>query len=120
MEIATNDFDIFAKTPPDSRAPRGWLVDLLNKYVAYDKLILLNHMVILYFYNVIFFRFGVLGGFQKLSDRFESNNTLTVSIISGLIRPFGSCSELLTETTITKYFMPIVVCKLLKYIFNLI
>lgn len=33
-EIATNDFHIFARTPPDSRAPRGWLVDLLNKYIC--------------------------------------------------------------------------------------
>ncbi|XP_022160014.1 probable ubiquitin carboxyl-terminal hydrolase FAF-X [Myzus persicae] len=82
-EIDTNDFDLYARTPPDSRAPKGWLVDLLNK-------------------------FGVLGGFQKLSGRFESNKTLTISIISGLIRPFGSCSELLTEPTILKYLMPIV------------
>jgi len=59
---------------------------------------------------ILFFRFGVLGGFQKLSDRFKSNKTLTVPIISGLIKPFGSCSELLTETTIIKYFLPIVVC----------
>lgn len=57
-----------------------------------------------------FFRFGVLGGFQKLSERFESSKALTVPIISGLIRPFGSCSELLTEYTIIKYLMPIVVC----------
>lgn len=68
-------------------------------------------------YTVYFisFRFGVLGGFQKLSQRFESK-TLTVPIISGLIKPFGSCSELLTESTIQKYFMPIVVCTFSKYI----
>lgn len=33
-EIVGNKFEIFARTPPDSRAPRGWLVDLLNKYVS--------------------------------------------------------------------------------------
>jgi len=81
--MSSEMFDLFARTPPDSRAPRGWLVDLLNK-------------------------FGLLGGFQKLSDRFQSNKVLTVPIISGLIRPFGSCSELLTESTIQKYLMPIV------------
>lgn len=67
-----------------------------------------------------FFRFGVLGGFQKVLDRFESNKTLSVPIISGLIRPFGSCSEVLTESAIVKYLMPIVVCAfyLLIYVFN--
>lgn len=34
-ENIPNDCDIFARVPPDSRTPRGWLVDLLNKYVAY-------------------------------------------------------------------------------------
>lgn len=38
-ELSTNDIDIFARTPPDSRAPRGWLVDLLNKY---EKLFILR------------------------------------------------------------------------------
>ncbi|XP_050542237.1 probable ubiquitin carboxyl-terminal hydrolase FAF-X isoform X2 [Daktulosphaira vitifoliae] len=80
-EIPSND--LFARTPPDSRAPRGWLVDLLNK-------------------------FGILGGFQKLVNRFECHETLSIPIISGLIKPFGSCSELLTENTILKYLMPIV------------
>jgi hypothetical protein len=32
--MSSEMFDLFARTPPDSRAPRGWLVDLLNKYVA--------------------------------------------------------------------------------------
>ncbi|VVC40180.1 Hypothetical protein CINCED_3A020619 [Cinara cedri] len=82
-ENISNDYDIFARAPADSRTPRGWLVDLLNK-------------------------FGVLGGFKKLSEHFESNKPLTVSIISGLIKPFGNCSELLAEPTILKYFMPIV------------
>lgn len=111
-EIVTNDFDLFARTPPDSRAPKGWLVDLLNKYVTSKKLMIL----VCKSFIVQFFRFGVLGGFQKLSGRFESNRTLTISIISGLIRPFGNCSELLTESTILRYLMPIVVCKFFKYL----
>jgi len=33
LDVPINEFEIFARTPPDSRAPRGWLVDLLKKYV---------------------------------------------------------------------------------------
>jgi len=40
-EIGINDFDLYARTPPDSRAPKGWLVDLLNKYVTSGKLIII-------------------------------------------------------------------------------
>jgi len=80
--------------------------------VTNEKLIILKYKSFI----VQFFRFGVLGGFQKLSGRFESNKTLTISIISGLIKPFGSCSELLTESTILKHLMPIVVCTFFKYL----
>ncbi|XP_046668911.1 probable ubiquitin carboxyl-terminal hydrolase FAF-X isoform X3 [Homalodisca vitripennis] len=77
------DEDIYARPPPDSRTPRGWLVDLINK-------------------------FGVLGGFQILLERFQSGKNLTVPVIHALIRPFGLCHELLTVHTIIKYLMPIV------------
>jgi len=33
--MGTNNYVLYARTPPDSRAPRGWLVDLLNKYLTY-------------------------------------------------------------------------------------
>lgn len=67
------------------------------------------------FVNVIVFcifvclRFGNLGGFQILLERFQSGKNLTVTVIYALIRPFGLCYEFLTVHTIVKYFMPIVV-----------
>lgn len=77
------DEQIFARSPSDSRQPRGWLVDLINK-------------------------FGHLGGFQILLDRFQNGQKLSVTTIYALIRPFGLCHEYLTAHTITKYLMPIV------------
>ncbi|XP_059619571.1 probable ubiquitin carboxyl-terminal hydrolase FAF isoform X2 [Phlebotomus argentipes] len=129
--------EVFATSPPEPRNPRGWLVDLLN-------------------------RFGQLGGFDNLLDRFntgiallkkpassedmhmssggntsslslsddstkmktstvsssgtnststslvlEDNNKITLPLIHALVRPFGQCYELLTIPTIEKYFMPI-------------
>jgi hypothetical protein len=54
-------------------------------------------------------RFGNLGGFQILLERFQSGKNLTVTVIYALIRPFGLCYEFLTVHTIVKYFMPIIV-----------
>uniref|UniRef100_A0A0K8W252 ubiquitinyl hydrolase 1 n=1 Tax=Bactrocera latifrons TaxID=174628 RepID=A0A0K8W252_BACLA len=111
---------MFAKPPPEPKNPRGWLVDLIN-------------------------RFGQLGGFDNLLERFNcglqllkknqeqsglessgsgldlssktskssqssdesQDNKLTLALIFSLLRPFGQCSELLTPATIAKYFMPI-------------
>ncbi|XP_055902389.1 probable ubiquitin carboxyl-terminal hydrolase FAF isoform X2 [Eupeodes corollae] len=105
----------FATPPPEPKQPRGWLVDLIN-------------------------RFGQLGGFDNILERFnvgvaslknkqpstddsksvslskaicstatsvEENLKLSFSFIYHLIRPFGQCYELLTASTIQKYFMPI-------------
>ncbi|XP_012528213.1 probable ubiquitin carboxyl-terminal hydrolase FAF-X isoform X2 [Monomorium pharaonis] len=77
------DEELYARPPSDSRAPRGWLVDLIN-------------------------RFGSLNGFEILLSRFQSGRNLTVPVIYALIRPFGLCYELLTVHTIVKYLMPIV------------
>ena len=71
--------------------PKGWLVDLLN-------------------------RFGHHGGFQKLVQRFTNENEdnkknvcgLNVALIFSLVRPFGQCYELLTNHTVTSYLLPIV------------
>lgn len=63
---------------------QGWLVDLVN-------------------------RFGKLGGFQILLDRFTSGANLSVPVIAALIRPFGLCYEVLTPHVVHKFFMPIVV-----------
>lgn len=76
------DEEIFAR-PSDVRTPKGWLVDLIN-------------------------RFGALGGFHILQERFQSGPSLTIPVIAALIRPFGSCHDLLTVHTIEKYFVPVI------------
>jgi ubiquitin carboxyl-terminal hydrolase 9/24 len=111
------DNQLFAKSPSEPRQPRGWLVDLIN-------------------------RFGQLGGFDHFLERFniginlmkiqfeeisndpqssgsstsdvkptekttEESNKLTLPLIYYLLRPFGQCYELFTPKTIEKYFQPI-------------
>ncbi|RZF45226.1 hypothetical protein LSTR_LSTR012649 [Laodelphax striatellus] len=85
VPLASNlaDEELYARPPPDARSPRGWLVDLINK-------------------------FGSLDGFQILLERFQTGKNLTIPVIYALLRPFGLCYELLTVHTVTKYFMPIV------------
>ncbi|XP_046391897.1 probable ubiquitin carboxyl-terminal hydrolase FAF-X isoform X3 [Ischnura elegans] len=81
--VPIRDEDVFARPAMDTRGPKGWLVDLIN-------------------------RFGTLGGFQILLERFQSGKNLTVPVIYALIRPFGLCYEMLTVPTIEKYLMPII------------
>ncbi|KAK7882341.1 hypothetical protein WMY93_028515 [Mugilogobius chulae] len=76
------DDELYAR-PPDPRSPKGWLVDLINK-------------------------FGALNGFQILHDRFMSGQALNVQIIAALIKPFGQCYEFLTLHTVKKYFLPVI------------
>ncbi|XP_063069704.1 probable ubiquitin carboxyl-terminal hydrolase FAF-X isoform X4 [Engraulis encrasicolus] len=76
--------ELFAR-PPDPRSPKGWLVDLINKFGT-----------------------GTLNGFQILHDRFMSGQALNVQIIAALIKPFGQCYEFLTLHTVKKYFLPII------------
>ncbi|XP_072539942.1 ubiquitin carboxyl-terminal hydrolase 9X-like isoform X4 [Salminus brasiliensis] len=76
------DDELFAR-PPDPRSPKGWLVDLINK-------------------------FGTLNGFQMLHDRFMSGLALNVQIIAALIKPFGQCYEFLTLHTVKKFFLPVI------------
>ncbi|XP_028290963.1 ubiquitin carboxyl-terminal hydrolase 9X isoform X6 [Gouania willdenowi] len=76
------DDELYAR-PPDPRSPKGWLVDLINK-------------------------FGSLNGFQMLHDRFMSGQALNVQIIAALIKPFGQCYEFLTLHTVKKYFLPVI------------
>ncbi|XP_032578595.1 probable ubiquitin carboxyl-terminal hydrolase FAF isoform X4 [Drosophila sechellia] len=100
---------MYARPPPEPKNARGWLVDLIN-------------------------RFGQLGGFDNLLERFNTglellkrnqnkctgknvgvegsvengaqDNRLTLALIHSLLRPFGQCYELLMPATIAKYFMP--------------
>uniref|UniRef100_A0A5F7Z6Y9 Ubiquitin specific peptidase 9 Y-linked n=1 Tax=Macaca mulatta TaxID=9544 RepID=A0A5F7Z6Y9_MACMU len=67
----------------DPRTPKGWLVDLINK-------------------------FGTLNGFQILHDRFFNGSALNVQIIAALIKPFGQCYEFLSQHTVKKYFIPVI------------
>lgn len=76
--------DLYARPASDPRNPRGWLVDLIN-------------------------RFGELGGFKLLLERFQSGKNLTVSVVFALLRPFGLAYEYLTPHTINKYILPILV-----------
>ncbi|XP_051782099.1 probable ubiquitin carboxyl-terminal hydrolase FAF-X [Erpetoichthys calabaricus] len=75
--------DILFAHPSNPQSPKGWLVDLINK-------------------------FGTLNGFQILHDRIMSGHALNVQIITALIRPFGQCYEFLTSHTVKKYFLPII------------
>ncbi|KAF2881719.1 hypothetical protein ILUMI_24454 [Ignelater luminosus] len=74
--------ELFARASSDLRNPRGWLVDLINK-------------------------FGELGGFQILLERFQSGKNLSVSVVFALLRPFGLAYEHLTPHTVNKYLLPI-------------
>ncbi len=74
------DEELFAKSN-DPRQPRGWLVDLIN-------------------------RFGRLGGFESLAKLFEDK--LNVGLIHVLVKPWGQCYELLTPKTVNEYLLPIV------------
>ncbi|KAI4464478.1 ubiquitin carboxyl-terminal hydrolase [Holotrichia oblita] len=74
--------ELYARPLNDSRNSRGWLVDLINK-------------------------FGDLGGFKKLLERFQCGKNLSVAVVYALLRPFGLCYEYLTPHTINKYILPI-------------
>ncbi|KAM6149271.1 ubiquitin carboxyl-terminal hydrolase 9X-like [Rhynchocyon petersi] len=67
----------------DPQSPKGWLVDLINK-------------------------FGLLNGFQILHDRFINGSALNIQVIAALIKPFGQCYEFLSLHTVQKYFIPVV------------
>lgn len=78
----------------DVRSPKNWLVELIN-------------------------RFGQQGGFMFLVQRFErakkaaAGDTssgcgpLNLPLACALIKPFGLCFEYLSETTMTKYLVPV-------------
>ncbi|OQR72358.1 putative ubiquitin carboxyl-terminal hydrolase FAF-X-like [Tropilaelaps mercedesae] len=75
----------FAKSG-DARTPKGWLVNLIN-------------------------RFGAHGGFEVLLRRFEepsAHKPLPLGVIVSLVKPFGQCCQFLTKQTLSTYLMPIV------------
>ncbi|CAF3243283.1 unnamed protein product [Rotaria sp. Silwood2] len=79
-----NETEPFATIIEHRFPQRGWLVDFIN-------------------------RFGDLGGFDKLLTRFTSTeNKLTISVVIALLKPWGLCYEYLSQSTIKKYFAPII------------
>ena len=80
--ISKSDDVIFAK-PVIESDPRGWLVDLVNV-------------------------FGELNGFERLLEIFTKQDLPSIHVIASLIKPFGLCSNVLTNQTVTKYLMPII------------
>jgi ubiquitin carboxyl-terminal hydrolase 9/24 len=51
-----------------------------------------------------------MGGFDKILTRFTSSeNKLTISVVVALLKPWGLCYDYLTQSTIKKYFAPIIV-----------
>lgn len=79
IQAEDEEKDVYAALP-DSRCLRGWLISLINK-------------------------FGSLGGFQKLLDRFMKGPPLTVPLIAALLKPFGLCYEYLAQWTVETYFL---------------
>ncbi len=54
--------------------------------------------------------FGDLGGFDNLLSRILSTEPkLMISVVVALLKPWGLCYEYLTQSTIKKYFTPIIV-----------
>lgn len=110
------DEELYARPPPDARSPRGWLVDLINRYFFLSLLHVCKSFILIQININFYCRFGSLNGFEILLSRFQSGRNLTVPVIYALIRPFGLCYELLTVHTIVKYLMPIVVSIFLQFI----
>lgn len=78
-----NPADHHYAKPYDHRQPKGWVVDLVNK-------------------------FGMLGGFEKLKKRFCEMGNLNVPVVCALIKPFGNCAEVLTGEAIEEFLIPCV------------
>lgn len=60
-------------------------------------------------------KFGDLGGFDRVLARLTTSDTkLTVALVIALLKPWGLCYEYLTQSTIKKYFAPIIVRRIAK------
>jgi hypothetical protein len=65
-------------------SPRGWLVDLIN-------------------------RFGYQGGFDGLVKRFNRMESVDAPLILAILQPFKNALAYLTHRTIRRFFFPLVV-----------
>lgn len=118
---------IFARPPPEPKNPRGWLVDLINRFgecKGFDNFLERINIGIALFQK---HRETTSGKSLESTDetiRIKKASTssastassnsvvyeegkLTLPLLHTLLRPFGQCAELLTVSTIEKYFMPI-------------
>ncbi|XP_058466292.1 probable ubiquitin carboxyl-terminal hydrolase FAF isoform X2 [Malaya genurostris] len=128
-EESLEDSNVFARSPPEPKNPRGWLVDLINRFGEYNGFI--NFLDRIQIGLTLFrqqretknLRTGTTT--TALSDRntrselsktsnsspikieLDEPGKLTLSILYSLLRPFGQCAELLSSSTIEKFFMPI-------------
>ncbi|XP_053689381.1 probable ubiquitin carboxyl-terminal hydrolase FAF [Sabethes cyaneus] len=117
----------FARSPPEPKNPRGWLVDLINRFgehKGFDNFLDRMNIGIDLFQKQRAAGSGTLRTPQTNSSNENvqseanvsaspnstaSNNQgkLSLSILYTLLRPFGQCAELLTVSTVEIYFMPI-------------
>lgn len=117
---------IYARPPPEPKNPRGWLVDLINRFGecnGFDNFLeRINVGIALFRKQREIASSKSLDSFDE-SVRMKSSATtssataastgadetgkLSLLLLHTLLRPFGQCAELLTVATVEKYFMPI-------------
>lgn len=113
--------NLFAKSPNEPHSPRGWLVDLINRFGQFNGF---DHMIERFDEAVNAFKTTQLELQTLISDDAKDStidkkqlidaarklaterSNITLHLIYGLVRPFGQCYELLTIETIEKYFLP--------------
>lgn len=127
----------FARSPLEPRAPKGWLVDLINTFGQFGGFEYLLERFNLGFAlfknqqprneksietsqssiectlskNTLFKQNPTaVADDTEISDseiQMETNKLLSLPIIHMLLRPFGQCQEFLTQNTIETYFQPL-------------
>ncbi|XP_058833231.1 probable ubiquitin carboxyl-terminal hydrolase FAF isoform X2 [Topomyia yanbarensis] len=131
-EEPLQDGDVFARSPLEPKNPRGWLVDLINRFGEYNGF---DNFLERIQIGITLFRqrrdaeilINKVTSKASLDDNIRSNTSttpnskmarpnsmdsdesgkLSLPTLYALLRPFGQCAELLTSSTIEKYFMPI-------------
>lgn len=67
---ALTEDQIFAKSPPEPHHPRGWMVDLINRYDLHVFLFLSLFTDLWSIFSFSWNSFGQFGGFDNLLERF--------------------------------------------------
>lgn len=106
--------ELYAKSPPEPKNPRGWLVDLINQFGMHKGFDNFQERI-----NLEISNFRKQCSNDELdSDRLKTKlpypshelddpEKLTLATLHILLQPFGQCAEFLTVSTVEKYFMPI-------------